>query len=592
MARTPEVLDPDSPLEAAPALPRPFASLRGYRPGWLKSDVAAGLAIAAVGLPTAIAYPAIAGLPPETGLYASIAPLIGYALLGPSRQLIVGPDAATISVLAGVLATVVSSVPGATPDDRMAAAMWIAICVGLICLLARFFRLGALASFLSRPILVGFFAGVSISILTGQIGRVTGMKIESDGLVLPVLEVIRRAGEIHWPSLFLAAAMFALLQAVRAVRLPVPGPVAVVIVAIVLSALLGFEQRGIAVVGALPSGLPSIGLPPVGSLPIGEIVLGSAAVFLVSFGAGIITARSFGARTGEQVDPNAELVGFGTANIAAGLFGGFPITASDSRTAVNISVGGRTQVASLVAAAALVGALLYFGALLSVLPIPALGAILAAAALSLIDLDSLRQIWRISRIEFVFALVALAGAVNFGVLQGVAVAIAATLAHVVYKGMHPRIAMLGRKPGRDGFYKLHRSAEVQPVPGMVIALVQGNLLFFTCDHARSRLGAIAEAMPADTRWFVLDAAGIPHVDSTSAAMLEDFRADLAKRGVGLVIAEMHTEARQLLDRAGVIDAVGQSRVFEDLADAVNALEQSDPRGNTVPRSADETGSIP
>jgi high affinity sulfate transporter 1 len=579
------VSDPDFTPESGPGLPRPFASLAGYRSAWIGKDVSAGAAVAAVALPSAIAYPAIAGLPPETGLYASIASLIGYAALGPSRRLMVGPDAATMTVLAGALATVVASIPDPTGEMRIAAAAWIAIGVGVFCILARVFRLGVLASFLSRPILIGFFAGISLSILIGQIGRLTDVSIDSDGLLRPILELLGKVGEIHWPSLSLGAAMFILLQAAKAVRSPVPGPVVVVVVAILLSWALGFEQMGIRVVGSLPEGLPSIGLPSIAGLPVGEIVLGSAAVFLVSFGSGIITARSFGTITGEKVDPNAELIGFGSANLATGLFGGFPVTSSDSRTAVNLSVGGQTQLAGLVAAVALVGALLFFGDLLRILPVPALGAILAAAALSLIDVESLRQVWRTSRIEFAFALIAMAGAINFGVLQGVVVAITATLAYVVYKGMHPRIALLGRIPGRDGFYKLHRSPEVRPVPGTEICLVQGNLLFYACDAAKARLDTIAEAMPAGTRWFVLDAASIPQLDSTGAAMLAEFRASLEARGVRLVFAELHAEAQALLERAGVIDAADGTMVFEDLADAVQAFEA----GST---SATQDGSSP
>jgi high affinity sulfate transporter 1 len=588
MGAHPPVSDPDFTPAASPAWPRPFASLRGYRGEWLGRDVSAGAAVAAVALPSAIAYPAIAGLPPETGLYASIASLVGYAAFGPSRRLMVGPDAATMTVLAGVMAAVLASVPEQTMEARVAAAAWIAVGVGGFCILARILRLGVLASFLSRPILVGFFAGISLSILVGQIGRLTGVSIEGNGLLRPVLDLLGKAGEIHWPSLILGVSMFALLQAAKAVRSPVPGPVVVVVVAVALSWALGLEEYGVRVVGSLPEGLPEIGIPPVGGLPVGELVLGAAAVFLVGFGSGIITARSFATITGEKVDPDAELVGFASANVATGLFGGFPVTSSDSRTAVNLSVGGQTQVAGIVAALVLVAALLFVGDLLAILPVPALGAILASAALGLIDVASLRQIWRTSRVEFVFALIAMAGAINFGVLQGVAVAIAATLAHIVHKGMHPRIALLGRIPGRDGFYKRHRSPEVRPIPGMEICLLQGSLLFFACDTAKARLDAIVEAMPPDTRWCVFDAASIPQLDSTGAAMLAEFRSNLRSRGIRLVFAELHAEARALLERAGVIDASDGTMVYEDLADAVAAYEawsaadgRPSPAGNTT-----------
>ena len=353
-----------------------------------------------------------------------------------------------------------------------------------------------LSTFLSRPILVGFFAGISLSIITGQLKRVTGIDIESGGIITPFVELVRNAAQIHWPSFALAVVMFGVLEGVRMVRLPVPGPVIVVVLAVVLSALFDFRGHGIAVVGDIPSSVPRLTLPGMGSAPIDQIILGAAAIFLVSFAAGIVTARSFGQRGGYPVDPDREMIGFGAANIAAGLFSAFPITASDSRTAINASVGGRSQLASIVAAATLLLIVLYLQPALAILPIPALGAILIAAAISLIDIPALRDIWRISRIEFVFAMIALFAPISLGVLNGVMVAIGATFAYLLHQMMYPRDALLGRVPGRDGFYKLHRRADARPVPGLTIVLIEGDLLFFNADHIHARLHAIADAMPA------------------------------------------------------------------------------------------------
>jgi sulfate permease, SulP family len=547
-----------------------LSSLAGYQADWLRSDVSAGFAVAAVGLPSAIAYPAIAGLPAETGIYASIAPLVAYALFGPSRQLIVGPDAATMTVLAAVLAAVMANASTGSALDRTAVAATLAIGVGLYCLLARALRLGVLATFLSRPILTGFFAGISLSILIGQIDRFTGLDIEAEGLLGPVLELMREAGSIHWPSLLLALAMFGLLQIARIARFPVPGPVVVVALSVTLSVLFDLQGHGIAVVGNIPAGLPSLTLPRTAGLAFETLVLGAAAIFLVSFGAGVITARSFGERGGYQVDPNRELTGFGAANIAAGLFGAFPVTASDSRTAVNMNVGGRSQVVSLVAAATLVATLLFLGSVLRIMPIPALGAILAATALSLIDLAALRQIWRISRMEFAFALIAMWGPISLGVLNGVVIAIGATLIYLLRKLMFPRDAMLGRIPGRNGFYKLHRTPEASAVPGLALCLIQGSILFFNAAYVQSRLRAIVEGLPG-TRWLVIDASAITHVDSSAAGMLEEVHAELNGHGITLALAELHAEVRETLDRAGVIPAVGPAMVFESLEDAYRAF---------------------
>ncbi|HEV7322683.1 MAG TPA: SulP family inorganic anion transporter [Ensifer sp.] len=552
-----------------PRLPL-LANLEGYQASWLRNDVSAGVAIAAVGLPSAIAYPAIAGLPPETGLYASIMPLVAYAFFGPSRQLIVGPDAATMTVLAAVLSTVFSA-PAETAD-RVTAAALLALIVGVLCLIARLVRLGVLATFLSRPILTGFFAGISLSILIGQIKRVTGVDIQSEGLVSPLIELMRQAGSIHWPTLTFALACFALLQVARIYKSPVPGPVVVVFLAVMLSYLFDFEGRGMAVVGDIPDGLPALAVPRLGDLPIDALLTGGAAIFLVSFGSGVIAARSFAALGGYRVDTNRELTGFGAANLAASLFGTFPVTASDSRTAVNFAVGGRSQIASIVAAAALMVVVLFLGNVLRVLPVAALGAILAATALSLIDIGGLRRIWRVNRIEFIFALIALWGPIGLGVLNGVVIAIAATLIYLLLQAMYPHDALLGRIPGRDGFYKLHRMPAARPIPGFGACMIQDSLLFYNADYVRERLAAIAETLPPPARWLVIDASAIPQIDSTAADMLAELQGELKERGIALGLAELHTDARALLDRAGTIEQIGPGMIFEGMEDALDAYE--------------------
>lgn len=547
-----------------------FAGWAGFRPEWLRNDISAGLSIAAVGLPSAIAYPAIAGLPPETGIYASIVAAVAYAIFGVSRRLTVGPDAATMTVIAAAITTIAAGMPAGSADRVTIAAM-LALGVGIICLFASVLRLGILASFLSRPILVGFFAGISISILIGQLGRMTGVKIESDGLFTPLVEFATKLDLIHWPTVVLTVAMFVVLVAAKSIRFPVPGPVVVVILSVALSAIFNFQGMGIAVVGDIPRGLPSFSLSSPVGMPIDQLIFGSAAIFLVSFGSGIVTARSFGARTGDPVDANRELVGLGSAQIACGMFGAFPIGFSDSRTAINLSIGGQSQLASVVSAVTLIAALLFFNDALRILPVAALAAILVSAALSLIDINELKTIWKISPVEFAFAQIAMWGAISFGVLNGVVVAIAATLAHLLRGMMFPRDAFLGRINGRDGFYKMHRFKDATAVPGFVVWILQGSLLFFNADYVRERLKAIAVTLPPETRWFVLDSGAITQMDSTAAGMLEEVRADLEARGIQLCFAELHAEARALLERAGLIERIGEMHVYEDLDDALYAF---------------------
>jgi len=345
-----------------------------------------------------------------------------------------------------------------------------------------------------------------------------------------------------------------------------------------LSAAFDFRGLGIGVVGEIPSRLPSPMLPVPHGISISDLVLGAAAVLIVSFGSGIVTARSFGSKNNYPVDANRELLGFGGANLASGLFGGFPVTASDSRTAINDLMGGKTQLAGIVSAAALALTVLFLADALSLLPTPALGAVLASAAVSLIDLRTLRDLWRISRIEFVFALISIAGVVTLGVLQGVVIAIGATLLYLLMKGMRPRDAMLGRIPGRDGFYKLHRYQDAQPIAGLAIYLLQGSLLFFNVDYVKSRIESIFAELPPDTRWFIFDAGATAHIDSTATSMLDDVVAMAEKRGLRIAIVELHSEPLDTLGRSGLLAKIGPDMIFDDLEDAVAAFSayQSDP----------------
>jgi SulP family sulfate permease len=552
-----------------PTLPL-ISSLREYRREWLRYDVTSGLAIAAVGLPSAIAYPALAGLPPEVGLYASMMSLLGYALLGSSRQLIVGPDAGTVTVLAAVLL----SFGLTSTNELVVASAAIAVIVGLLCFLASILRLGFIANFLSRPILTGFMTGISLSILVGQLGRFTGVKIDSDGLFRPLIELAAKAALIHWPSLALGIGLFVLLRLLGAFLPAVPGPLVAMGLATALSALFDFPGLGIRVVGEVPSQLPSLILPIPQGIAGGDLILGAVAVLIVSFGAGIVTARSFGAKNGYPVDANRELVGFGAANLASGLFGGFAVTASDSRTAINDLMGGKTQLAGIVSAAALAFTVVFLADALAILPIPALGAVLASAAISLIDLHTLRELWRISRIEFSFALISIAGVIGLGVLKGVIIAVGATLLYLLMKGLRPRDAMLGRIPGRDGFYKLHRYAQAQPIPGLAVYLPQGSLLFFNVDYVRGRIEDVIANLSPDTKWFIFDAGAAGQMDSTAAVMLDDMRLLAEQRGLKFGIVELHSEPLEILKRSGVVVRVGPGMIFDDLEDAVRAFSAS------------------
>jgi high affinity sulfate transporter 1 len=570
---------------ARPAAPRPIVrwarrlrpstvlpiigQLRGYRADWLGRDVAAGLAVGAVALPIGIAYPDIAGLPPAAGLYASILALLGYALFGSSRQLMVGPDAATLTVLAASLSQL--AVTGA--DQRVAAAAAFAIVVGLFCLLAASLRLGFVASFLSRPVLTGYLCGVSLSLLVGQITRLTTIRIESPGLLRPLLELARRIDLVHMPTLLTGLGAFVVLRLLKRVVPRSPGPLVALALATAASVVFDLQSYGVPLLGQLSSALPRLVLPPMPSLEqIDDLILSGLGIFVVSYASGIITARSFGAKNRYRVDPDRELAGFGAANIASGLFAGFPVTGADSRTAINDAVGGRTQVTGLIAALALVIVIATLTEALRYLPIAALGAVLASAAIDLFDLPELRRLWRTSRAEFLFALIAMAGVITLGVLKGVVIAIGVTLVYLLARAARPRDALLGRIPGQSGFYKLHSEPRAKPVPGLAIYLVQGSLVFFNCDYIGGRIRWVLSRLPPTTRWFILDAEAITTIDSTAVLTLEEIRGELARRQVRFGLAKLHSQPRRLLDRAGLLAAIGADMLFESTEDAARAFE--------------------
>ncbi|WP_213742343.1 SulP family inorganic anion transporter [Bradyrhizobium sp. dw_411] len=547
-----------------------LAQLLDYRRDWLKMDLAAGLSVAAVSLPSAIAYPAIAGLPTEMGFFSTILALVAYAMFGPSRQLIVGPDAATCIMFASVL----TSLGAATAADRVTFTTVLAVEVGILCFVAGTLGLGFVANFLSRPILVGFLAGISISLIIGQITRLTSVRIESKGLIRPIAEYAAKISETHIPTVLVGIGALIFLRILRHVKPSAPGPLIAIVAAIALSAGLQLASYGVSVVGKLPPITFALTLPSPDAVVNLDLLEGAVAIMIVGFGSGIVTARSFATKSGNEVDAGKELIGFGTANVASGLFGGFPVTAADSRTAVNYVIGGKTQLVGLIAAAALAAAILYIGNVLAYLPIAVLGAVLVSAAIDLIDLPELRTLHRISRPELAFAIATLLGVVVIGVLQGVFLAIAATLAHFLWLASRPRIAHLGQIEGKPGLYKLHRYPEAHAIPGLTIVVLQAALIFFNADYVKRRVIEIADAQGDDSRWFVLDAEAINLLDSTGVAKLEELQILLRERGVAFGIADLNSRSLLMIEQAGLADRMGRHMIFVSSEAAVAAFNRS------------------
>jgi high affinity sulfate transporter 1 len=454
-------------------------------------------------------------------------------------------------------------------DERIAMAAAFAVAVGIACVAAGSIGFGAIANFLSKPVLMGFLAGVAIDLILGQLGKLTGLALTADQPVAQLVEFVGKLSTAHLPTFALGVALLVLLRILRRLAPRLPAPLVAVALGLLLSLALDLGGEGVRLVGAIPRALPQFALPVPGDLHPADFLLATLGILLVSFSSGIVTARSFGLKNRYAVDADRELIGFGAANIAAGLFSGFPVTSSDSRTAVNDTVGGKTQIAGLFAAAALTAVVLFFGNLLAFLPIAVLSAVLISAALDLIDTAGMAQLWRLSRIEFLFAVIGILSVLSFGVLRGVIIAVLATISHLIWVASQPRDALLGRIPGREGLFKLHRHPDAVPIPGLVIYLPEGSLVFFNADYVKRRLLKSIMQVSAPPEWLVLDASAIAHLDTTAVDALEDARASLAAMGIRLAIAELHKRPRQMVERSGLADRLGPGMIFHSAEDAAD-----------------------
>ncbi len=397
--------------------------LRGYRYEWLRFDVGAGLSVAAVALPTAIAYAQLAGFPPVVGLYAAILPLVAYAVFGTSRQLIVNPDAAVCAMVAAIVAPLAAG----NADLYLTLAMALAVFTGVACIAAGVFRLGFLADFLGKPVLVGFLNGIAISIFLGQIGKVFGFTIESGRVIPRVIEFFSKLPGTHLPTLMVGLATLLILRGVRRFFPKLPAPMVALVAAVALVKGLGLDLQGVMTIGPVPAGLPSLHWTRVPPEMLVDLLPAAVGLALVSFTSGMVTARSFAARNRYEIDADRELIALGACNIAAGLSQGFAVTGADSRTAVNDSMGGKSQVTGLVAAAAMAAVLLFFTEPLAFLPVCGLGAVLISAALGLFDWKAMVRLYRIREGELAVCVAAMLGVVILGALQGILVAIALSL---------------------------------------------------------------------------------------------------------------------------------------------------------------------
>lgn len=544
-----------------------LVTLRHYRRRWLGGDVMAGITVAAYLVPQVMAYATVAGLPPVAGLWASLAPMAVYALLGSSRQLSVGPESTTALMTASALAPLVVGDPG-----RYAAmAAVLALLVGGICLVAGLCRLGFLADLLSRPVLVGYMTGVAVIMIGGQLGKVTGVPVSGEEFVEQVRSFAAHVREWHPPTLALSAGVLTLLLVANRLFPRFPGALFAVLAAAAAVALFALDEKGIRVVGDIPAGLPAPGLPGVSGADLTALLIPAVGVAMVAFSDNTLTARTFAARKRQNIDVNAELRALGLCNLTAGVTQGFPVSSSGSRTALGDTVGSRTQVYSLVMLASVV--LIMFGGrgVLEHFPMPALGALVIYAAWRLIDIGEFARLARFRRSELLLALATTAAVLGIGVLYGVLVAIALSILDLLRRVARPHDGVLGYVPGLAGMHDVDDYSDAVPVPGLVVYRYDAPLFFANAENFRERAIAAVDQSPGPVEWFVLNAEANVDPDLTAVDALEQLRRDLNRRGIVFAMARVKQDLRDDLEVAGFLGRVGEDRIFATLPTAVDAF---------------------
>lgn len=540
-------------------------SLLHYRRAWFRPDVQAGLSVAAIQIPTAIAYAQIAGFPPQVGLYACILPMLIYALIGSSRQLMVGPDAAT----AAMVAAAITPLAAGDPQRLVDLSMIVAIMVGLFSIVAGLARAGFIASFLSRPILVGYLNGIGLSLLVGQLGKLFGYEAATSGFVAGILALLENLLHIHWPTLILGS-LSLLLMVLLPRRFPqLPGALCGVLLASLAAALLGLDRYGVELLGEVPAGLPQLSWPQTSLEELKSLLRDATGITVVSFCSAMLTARSFAARHGYSINANHEFVALGLANIGAGVSQGFAISGADSRTAVNDMVGGKTQLVGVVAALVIAATLLLLNKPLGWVPMPALGAVLLLAGWGLIDVQALKGFWKLSRFEFSLCLLTTVGVLSVGVLPGIFVAVSIAVLRLLYYTYRPSDAVLGWMHGIDGQVELAKYPQATTLPGLVIYRFDAPLLFFNADYFKQRVLAVVDGSERPNA-VLLNAEAMTNLDISGLATLHEVQQLLKAQGVHLSLARVTGQTLDLLQRSSMLGEIKPPLVFSSVRSGVSA----------------------
>ncbi|ATA53297.1 sodium-independent anion transporter [Variovorax boronicumulans] len=549
-------------------------TLRGYERAWLRHDIVAGLVLTTMLVPVGIAYAQASGVPGIHGLYATIVALLAYAVFGPSRILVLGPD----SSLAALILAVVLPLSGGDPHRAIALAGLMAIVSGAVCILAGVARLGFVTELLSKPIRYGYMNGIALTVLISQLPRLLGFSVEGDAplATLKAIAVSVMEGKTHATTLMVGAGTLAVILLLKG-RRRVPGILIAVVGATVVVGVLGLATReGVPVLGALPQGLPAFGIPWITAADIGPVLIGGCAVALVSFADTSVLSRVYAARTRTHVDPNQEMVALGAANLAAGFFQGFAVSSSSSRTPVAEAAGARTQLTGVVGALAVALLLVAAPDLLKNLPTSALAAVVIASAIGLIEIADLRRIYRIQRWEFWLSIACTVGVVVLGAVEGIGLAIVIAVIEFLWDAWRPYSAVLGRADGVKGYHDITRYPDARLIPGLVLFRWDAPLFFANAELFRDRVGEAIASSPAPVRWLVVAAEPVTSVDVTSADMLAELVDSLRDAGIQLCFAEMKDPVKDKLKRFGLFARLGEAAFFPTVGAAVSGYLKTHP----------------
>ncbi|MBN9682979.1 MULTISPECIES: SulP family inorganic anion transporter [unclassified Corallococcus] len=544
---------------------------RTYERRWLRADVLSALTVGAMLIPQGLAYAQIVGVRPAAGLYAGVFAMLAYALFGPSRHLLLGPEAGAAILTATALGPMVA---GGGPERLASLAALLALMVGVVSLLGGLFRAGALADFLSRPILIGYINGAALIIIGSQLARMFGLERRSNAFAGQLHEVAANVGRTHVPTLVLGLAIVAALVAMRRFLPRWPAPLVMVALTTLATWAFQLEHGGVKVVGPIAAAPPSFGLPSLRFDDVRTLLPAAFSLALVNYAGSVLTGRIYADRFGYRLNADQEFFGQAAANLLTGLTQGFPVTGSDSRTAVNASMKGRTQLVGVGAAGVVLLFSLFLTPLLSKLPLVTLGAIVIVAAVYLLEVKPVLRLWRVRPVEAVLAVVTMLGVLFLGILQGILIAVALALVDLIRRAAHPHDAVLGEREGMPGWHDVEGHADAETIPGLVVYRFDAPLFFANARFLREQVRRLVAESRHPVRWFVLDASSVFDLDITAAESLEKVRHELTDEGLVFAVAQARAPMRRMLKRSGLAARIGEDRLFPTVGAAVRAYLES------------------